>query len=99
MTKLAGNWLPLPSALLLCICLIDLVNSYRILGVLPTNSKSHYKVGDALMRGLAKVGHSVTVISPYVPAKPIENYRAIQVEDSDLHWPGKIIKNFKSFSF
>lgn len=89
MTKVPGIWLY--SALLLLQYFLVLVNSYRILGVLPTNSKSHYKVGNSLMRGLAKAGHNVTVISPYVPDNPIKNYRSIQVEDSDLHWPGKLI--------
>lgn len=88
MAKISGSWLP--SAVLLFQYFLVLVNSYRILGVLPTNSKSHYKVGDSLMRGLAEAGHNVTVVSPYVPDKPIKNYRAIQVEDSDLHWPGKL---------
>lgn len=95
MSKIPGSWLL--SALLLLQYFLFHVNSFRILGVLPTNSKSHYKVGNSLMRGLADAGHNVTVISPYVPEKPIKNYRAIQVEDSDLHWPGKLFKTFNSF--
>lgn len=53
--------------------------SYRILGIFPTFSKSHYITGGALMRGLAAAGHEVSVISPFPQDIPIPNYRDIKV--------------------
>lgn len=53
--------------------------SYRILGIFPTFSKSHYITGGALMRGLAAAGHNVSVISPFPQEKPIANFRDIKV--------------------
>ncbi|XP_055628473.1 UDP-glycosyltransferase UGT5-like [Toxorhynchites rutilus septentrionalis] len=57
--------------------LSDSVQSAKILGVFPTSSRSHYIVGSALMKALAKKGHQVTVISPFPQKKPLENYRDI----------------------
>lgn len=59
-----------------------LVNCYKILGIFPSMSKSHFVVGNALMRGLAKAGHNVTVISPYSQRAETlsQNYRNITVE-------------------
>lgn len=58
------------------------VNSYKILCVFPTPSKSHYYVGHALLKGLAKEGHEVTMISPFREKKPIENYSEVFLEKS-----------------
>lgn len=57
-----------------------IVSSYKILGVFPSMSKSHFIVGSALMRGLAEAGHEVTVLSPYPLSKPLKNYRDIDVQ-------------------
>lgn len=65
-------------------------NSYNILGVFPTLSTSHYILGHSLMKGLANAGNNVTVISPYRLTKPIQNYRAIYVEDMDKYWTCKL---------
>lgn len=59
--------------------------TYNFLGILPTRSRSHYKVGNALMLALAKAGHNVTVISPYRPDQQRRelvgaNYNFIQLE-------------------
>lgn len=71
------------SAVFVALCaVITSVNSYRILGVFPHPAKSHYIVGDALMRGLAEKGHYVTMISPHKQNKPIKNYRSIHLEHS-----------------
>lgn len=53
--------------------------AYRILGIFPIPSKSHYITGGALMQGLAAAGHNVSVISPFALDKPMANYRDIQV--------------------
>lgn len=53
--------------------LLPIVFEYRILGVFPVPSKSHYYVGEALMQGLAERGHEVTLISPFQSSNPINN--------------------------
>uniref|UniRef100_A0A182QUC8 UDP-glucuronosyltransferase n=1 Tax=Anopheles farauti TaxID=69004 RepID=A0A182QUC8_9DIPT len=51
----------------------------RILGIFPTTSKSHWILGTALMKELARNGHTVTVMSPFkLPDRP-ENYREIEI--------------------
>lgn len=56
------------------------VNSYKILGVFPTASKSHYYIGQNLLKGLAEEGHDVTVISPFREKNPIKNYKEVFLE-------------------
>ncbi|XP_058832777.1 UDP-glycosyltransferase UGT5-like isoform X2 [Topomyia yanbarensis] len=63
----------------------------RILG-----SKSHYIVGSALMKALAKRGHEVTVISPFPMKKPLPNYRDITTDIWDATEP--ITSNMLSFA-
>ncbi|XP_053677533.1 UDP-glycosyltransferase UGT5-like [Anopheles nili] len=55
----------------------------KILGIFPTSSRSHYIVGSALMKELARRGHEVTVISPFPQKKPLKNYRDIDVTGAD----------------
>jgi hypothetical protein len=43
-------------------------------------AKSHFIVGDSLLRGLAKVGHQVTMISSFKPSKKVSNYTHIEIE-------------------
>ncbi|KAJ8954687.1 hypothetical protein NQ318_011379 [Aromia moschata] len=45
----------------------------RILGVFPFAARSHYILGNALMRGLAEAGHDVTMISPHEEKNPPQN--------------------------
>uniref|UniRef100_W8C4F8 UDP-glucuronosyltransferase 2B10 n=1 Tax=Ceratitis capitata TaxID=7213 RepID=W8C4F8_CERCA len=54
------------------------VQSYRILGILHTGARSHHIVGSALMKGLARKGHDVTVISPFPLKEPLKNYHDIE---------------------
>lgn len=56
------------------------VVSYRILGIFPTTSPSHYYVGRALMKGLAADGHEVTIVSPFKEKNPIPNYNEVYLE-------------------
>lgn len=48
-----------------CLSSVCLVKSYRILGVFPVPTRSHYFLGSALMKALAEVGHDVTIIAPF----------------------------------
>lgn len=69
--------------LVLCTLLVvKTVNSYRILGMFPTTSKSHYYLGHAIFKELAKQGHDVTLISPFQAKNLPPNYKEIFLEES-----------------
>lgn len=67
------------------------VKCFKILGIFPSPSKSHYYVGNALMKGLAEKGHEVTVISPFKEKESIKNYREVILE--------KTVEMFKESEF
>lgn len=52
---------------------------YRILGMFPLHAKSHHMMFDALMKGLARKGHQVDVVSPFPQKKPYPNLTDIIV--------------------
>lgn len=68
----------LPVILILLLC-VTINESYKILGIFHTHSKSHYIAGGALMKGLAEKGHDVTVISPFPQEKPLKNFRDVTI--------------------
>lgn len=53
----------------------------RILVLAPVCSKSHKFSFMPLMEGLAKKGHQVTVVTPFLPSKPVDNIREITTGD------------------
>lgn len=53
--------------------------AYNILTVFPAASTSHFKVGEALVLGLAKAGHKVTLLSPYDYKTKQENVESVQL--------------------
>jgi hypothetical protein len=57
------------------------INGFKVLGVLPFGSNSHFAIGNAILKTLSKAGHEVTVISPFPQKKKSENYRDIDVSD------------------
>ncbi|XP_032686701.1 UDP-glucuronosyltransferase 2A3-like [Odontomachus brunneus] len=59
---------------LLCLSICD---GYRFLGVFPFHGKSHFVMFEALMKGLARKGHQVDVISTFPLKKPYPNYNDI----------------------
>lgn len=68
--------------LVVCAFLWQQSCGYKIVGIFPAPSKSHYYIGHALMKGLAAQGHEVTVISPFQEKKPIKNYKEVFLEHS-----------------
>lgn len=66
---------------MLCI-FCQTVIAYKILGILPTASKSHYYIGHNLLKALAEEGHDVTVISPFKEKDLIPNYKEVFLEHS-----------------
>lgn len=67
--------------LILFVLTFSITNSYKILGIFPFGSKSHYAIGEATLRALNEAGHEVTMISVFEPKKPIKNYRQIKIAD------------------
>ncbi|XP_043488518.1 UDP-glucosyltransferase 2-like [Polistes fuscatus] len=57
----------------LTVCL-TFSQGYRMLGIFAFHGKSHFMMFEALMKGLAKKGHQVDVISAFPLKKPVENY-------------------------
>ena len=55
------------------------VNGYKVLGILPYGSKSHFSIGHSILTSLLDAGHVITVISPYPQKKPVKNYHDIDV--------------------
>lgn len=46
-------------------------DGYRILGIFPLNGRSHMMMFEQLMKGLAKRGHQVDVVSTFPQKKTI----------------------------
>lgn len=65
----------------LSVTILGICDGSKILGIFPVPSKSHYIIGEALLRGLAEKGHDVTMISPYTLDKPMKNYTDIVVNE------------------
>lgn len=59
--------------------LLGTTDGYKVLGILPFGSKSHFAVGHAIVESLLKAGNEVTVISPYPKKKPLANYTDIDM--------------------
>ncbi|KAL7293656.1 hypothetical protein TKK_0012735 [Trichogramma kaykai] len=60
-----------------CATGLMMCDAYRILGVFPFAAKSHNILFESLMKGLAKRGHQVDVVTHFPLSKPPENYRDI----------------------
>lgn len=53
------------------------MDSYKILMVFTSFSKSHLIIASAAMKGLAEEGHEVTVVSSFPQKETIPNYRDV----------------------
>uniref|UniRef100_A0A182N956 UDP-glucuronosyltransferase n=1 Tax=Anopheles dirus TaxID=7168 RepID=A0A182N956_9DIPT len=79
-----ARWVPCVTAILYVVYCATQSDAARILGIFPTTSKSHWILGTALMKELAKNGHEVTVMSPFkLPNRPA-NYREIEIVYSNV---------------
>lgn len=56
-------------------------NSYRILGIFPYSSESHFKFIYPVMKALSERGHQVDVISKFPIENPSENYTTHVIPD------------------
>lgn len=56
---------------------LSICHGYRLLGLFPFHAKSHFAMFEQLIKGLARKGHQVDVISPFPLKKPYPNYNDI----------------------
>lgn len=63
----------------LLFCLVGFGESLQILSVFPVVSPSHYVLGKALLKGLAKAGHEVTSLTTYPGKNAIANFTEIKI--------------------
>lgn len=57
------------------------IESYKILGIFYTMSRSHTILGEALMNGLAAAGHDITMITAFPQKNPPANLKEIHNKD------------------
>uniref|UniRef100_A0A182QE42 UDP-glucuronosyltransferase n=1 Tax=Anopheles farauti TaxID=69004 RepID=A0A182QE42_9DIPT len=73
-------------ALVVAFCALSYVpaptEGAKILAIFPTSARSHYIVGSALMKELARRGHEVTVINTFPQKKPLKNYHDIDISSA-----------------
>lgn len=66
-------------------------DGYKVLGVMPFGSNSHFAIGHSIVKTLLDAGNEVTVISPFPQKKPLKNYRDVSIKDiMDKHMEGDI---------
>ncbi|XP_034941506.1 uncharacterized protein [Chelonus insularis] len=53
------------------------IEAYRILAIFPFQSRSHQMMFDAIVKGLARKGHQIDVMTVYPLEKPIPNYKVV----------------------
>ncbi|PSN46987.1 hypothetical protein C0J52_17341 [Blattella germanica] len=70
------------TGLLITMSCVDHMDSYKILGLVHLNSRSHFVMFEALFKGLAAKGHEVYVISHFPQKEQIPNYKDISLAGS-----------------
>ncbi|XP_011881506.1 PREDICTED: UDP-glucuronosyltransferase 2B31-like [Vollenhovia emeryi] len=64
-------------------------HGYRLLGLFPFQGKSHFVMFEQLLKGLARKGHQIDVVSKFPLKKPYPNYTDIVT----LPMPIKLVNN------
>lgn len=67
---------------LLC---LSICHGYRLLGLFPFQGKSHFVMFEHLMKGLARKGHQIDVVSKFPLKKPYPNYTDIVKLPTPIH--------------
>lgn len=63
--------------LFIILCIKFYSETYKILAIFPLNPRSHNIMLEAIVKGLAKNGHNVDVISHYELKNSLKNYKTI----------------------
>lgn len=82
------------SCVILVLNFVFAVDGFKVLGVLPFGSKSHFAIGHSILKSLLNDGNEVTVISPYPQKKKVENYNDIDVSSMLEEFKRSKNKNF-----
>ncbi|KAL1491903.1 hypothetical protein ABEB36_012424 [Hypothenemus hampei] len=79
---------------LLFVPLFVSLNGEKLLLVFPFASKSHYILGNELAKGLAQLGHEVTLLAPYEEKNPPKGYKNIVLDELEKKMDKAVRPNF-----
>lgn len=65
--------------LLILLLTLNFSDGFKVLGVLPYDSSSHIKIGEAIMKTLAENFNNVTVISPQPQNQELHFYKDVSI--------------------
>jgi hypothetical protein len=80
-SSLSSSTMKLLGFIVAAFALFCQIDGYKVLGVLPFGSNSHFAIGHSIVKSLLNAGNEVTVISPYPKKQPVKNYRDISTAD------------------
>src|SRR5436190_23597370 len=78
---------------------LSVCHGYRLLGIFPYHAKSHFVMFEALMKGLAKKGHQVDVISTFPLKKPYPNYNDVVKLEAPMAFVNNMSYEFAQLLF
>lgn len=78
------------SLLLILFSCSNYSTSYQILGILPFETKSHFAIGESIMKALAEFFHNVTVVSPYPQNQELHFFKDVSI--SSKEWDGDYVE-------
>ncbi|CAG9806952.1 unnamed protein product [Chironomus riparius] len=78
------------SFLLILISCSNYSTSYQILGILPFETKSHFAIGESIMKTLAEFFHNVTVVSPYPQNQELHFFKDVSIASAE--WNGEYVE-------
>lgn len=67
------------ASIFIFISFISSICGFKVLGVFPFNSKSHFAIGSAIVDALHDAGHEVTVVSSFPKSSPSSRYHDISL--------------------
>ena len=72
------------SLILILILSSNYSSSYQILGILPFETKSHFAIGESMMKALAEFFHNVTVVSPYPQNQELHFFKDVSIASDEM---------------
>jgi hypothetical protein len=85
-------------------CFISLIlvftHGLKVLGVLPIVCKSHFMIGQSILKTQHGNGHNISVITPFPSMIGTENYHEISIENVFKGQPSsKVSKHYDDQNF
>lgn len=65
---------------------------YKFLALYQIPTGSHYILASKLFKEIAKKGHEVTFVTPYVEKTPVKNLKVVPIESLQGIFNGKVAK-------